>query len=254
MEMKIKVKGSPIELAEFYNKLMESIPTMKVDIETDNILKDINHTKEQILSRYNDYLLSLKLDSSKFQYDEERDTGYFGVVDSNTFISGEDLSKLVGFEKGELFKGDTQWAVFYYHGKIAITSLKPIRYGVSWDNISELRLVDTINNKPFNIKDNQYSIALHTGDRETNNTWDELISRLHIDSKIQPNWDTLNDIDLNVNWDVCEYGTATWCQETSSHVSSYRANRGNYRLAYSGRYTSSHVSTYMAWRPLLMLN
>lgn len=254
MEMRITIRGDYKELRGFYHKLVEIAPINKISIKTDDVLKDINSRKEQILSRYNDYLITLKLDPSKFQYDEERDTGYFGIVDSNTFITGEELSRLVGFEKGELFKGDTQWAVFYYHGKIAITSLKPIRYNVSWDNISELRLVDTINNKPFNIKDNQYSIALHTGDGKINNTWDELISRLHIDSEIKPNWNTLNDIDLNVNWNICDYGTATWCQETSSLDSSRRTSRGYNRLADSSRSTSSGAVTCMAWRPLLILN
>lgn len=254
MEMKIKLKGSPIELAEFYNKLVESISTIKVDIETDDVLKDINHTKEQILSKYNDYLISLNLDPSKFQYDEERNTGYFGLVKSDDFISGEELSKLVKFEKGGVFKDNTKWVVFYYLGDIIITSLKPIRYNVSWDNIDELGLIDVVNNGPYYIKYNLYSIGLHTGDIETNNTWDELISRLHIDSKITPIWDNMTDIDLNVNWEACNHGTATWCQETSSYVPSFRTSRGYYRLAFSGRGTSSHVTTSMAWRPLLILN
>ena len=253
MEMKIKLKGSPIELAEFYIKLIESSPTIKVDIETDDVLKDINHTKEQILSKYNDYLVSLNLDPSKFQYDEERNTGYFGLVNSNDFISGKELSEFVKFEKGKLLKYDTLWAVFYYHGKIAVTPIKPIRYNVSWNDIDELGLVDGSFNR-MNIKGIHYSISLHTGDIETTNTWDELISRLHIDSKIIPTWDSLTDVDLNVNWEVCKHGTATWCQETSSYDPTYRRNRGAYRLANSNGDASSDVGTNVAWRPLLILN
>ena len=253
MEMKIKVKGSPVELVEFYNKLMNLTPTVKVNIETDDVLKDINNKKELILSKYNDYLISLNLDPSKFQYDEERNTGYFGLVNSNDFISGKELSEFVKFEKGKLLKYDTLWAVFYYHGKIAVTPIKPIRYNVSWNDIDELGLVDGSFNR-MNIKGIHYSISLHTGDIETTNTWDELISRLHVDSKIIPTWDSLTDVDLNVNWEVCKHGTATWCQESSSFDPSFRTYRGDYRLAYSSWSTSSHVGTYMAWRPLLILN
>ncbi len=253
MEMKIKIKGSPVELVEFYNKLINLTPVVKVELETDDVLKDTSNKKEQILSKHNDYLKSLKLDPSKFQYDEERDTGYFGIVDCNTFISGDDLSKLVNFEKGKLLRYDTLWAVFYYHGKIAITPIKPIRYNVSWDDIDELGLVDCGLNR-MNIKANHYSIGLHTGNIETNNTWDELLSRLHIDSKITPTWDNMTDIDLNVNWDVCEHGTATWCQETSSTHPTLRVGRGSHRLATSGRYDASCAGTADGWRPLLILN
>jgi hypothetical protein len=252
MEMKIKVKGSPIELVDFYNKLMNLTPTIKVNIETDDILKDVNNKKELILNKYNDYLLSLNLDPSKFQYDKERNTGYFGLVTSDDFISGKELSEFVKFEKGELLKYDTLWAVFYCHGKIAITPIKPIRYNVSWDDINELGLIDNGFNR-MNIKGNHYSISLHTGDVEKTNTWDELLSRLHIDSKITPTWDSLDDVDLNVNWEVCEHGTATWCQETSSGAPKDRIHRGT-RLAFSGMNTSSTVNTDMAWRPLLILN
>ena len=249
MEMNIKVKGTSEELAVLYKILMELKPNIKVYPDGDNILTK----KEQIINKYNDYLKSLKLDPSKFQYDEERDTGYFGIVDCNTFISGDDLSKLVNFEKGKLLRYDTLWAVFYYYGKIAITPIKPIRYNVSWDDIDELGLVDGSFNR-LNIKAKHYSIGLNTGDIETNNTWDELISRLHIDSKITPTWDNLTDIDLNVNWYVCDHGTATWCQETSSNAPTNRTGRGHRRLAFSDWFTSSYVNAYLAWRPLLILN
>ena len=247
MEMKIKLKGSPIELVEFYNKLMELNPSVKVDIETDNT------KRKQILNTYSDYLKSLNLDPDKFQYDKERNTGYFGMIEQDDFISGEKLSELVKFEKGKVLRYDTLWAVFYYHGKIAITPIKPIRYNVSWDDIDELGLVDGSFNR-LDIKGIRYSIYLHTGDVEVNNTWDELLSRLHIDSKITPIWDNMTDIDLNINWEACKHGTATWCQETSSGVPTSRTHRGNGRLAFSGRGTSSYVSTTMAWRPLLILN
>lgn len=247
MEIKIKLKGSPIELVEFCNKLMELNPSVKVDIETDNT------KRKQILNTYNDYLKSLNLDPDKFQYDKERDTGYFGMIEQDDFISGEKLSEFVKFEKGEVLRYDTLWAVFYYHGKIAITPIKPIRYNVSWDDIDELGLVDGSFNR-LDIKGNHYSICLHTGDVEVNNTWDELLSRLHIDSKITPIWDNMTDVDLNINWEVCMHATATWCQETSSYDPTYRPTRGSYRLASSTRSTSSGVSTSMAWRPLLILN
>lgn len=237
MEMNIRIRGTSEELAALYKIISDNTPTKK----------------EQIINKYNDYLKSLKLDPTKFQYDSERNTGYFGIINSDDFICGESLSEMVRFTKGELLQYDTQWAVFYYHGDIAITPLKPIRYNVSWYDIDELGLVDGSFNR-LNIKDNHYSIGLHTGDIETINTWDELLSRLHIDSKITPTWDSMTDIDLNVNWDVCEHGTATWCRETSSGVPTIHTFRGHYRLALSGKSTSSYVVTGLAWRPLLILN
>lgn len=254
MEMNIKVKGTSEELASLYKILMELKPNIKVYPDSDDTPTRLGlHTrKEQILDKYNDYLLSLKLDPTKFQYDCERNTGYFGMVNSGVFICGESLSEVVGFTKGELLQYDTQWAVFYYHGDITITPLKPIRYNVSWDDINELGLVN--GGKSIKINDKSYGIYLHTGDISTTNTWIELLSRLHKSSDITPRWGDLNDKDLNVNWNICEYGSTTWCQEISSDAPSYRVNCGFNRLAFSGKSTSSSVSAFLAWRPLLILN
>lgn len=253
MEMNIKVKGTSEELASLYKILMELKPNIKVYPDSDDAPTrfGLNGKKEQILDKYNDYLKSLKLDPNKFQYDLERNTGYFGIINSDDFIYGESLSEMVGFTKGELLQYDTQWAVFYYHDAIAITPLKPIRYNVSWDDINELGLVD--NSKSIKIDDKSYGVCLHTGDIEAN-TWDELISRLSRHSMITPRWGDLNEKELNVNWAICEYGSATWCQDFCPSNPAYLTTRGLNRLAHSLRSTSSGVATYLAWRPLLILN
>lgn len=253
MEMNIKIKGTTEELAALYKILMESKPNIKIYSDNNTPTRfGVRDKKEQILNCNSDYLKSLKLDPTKFQYDDKRNTGYFGIINSDVFKYGGSLSEEVGFTKGELLQYDTQWAVFYYHDTIAITPLKPIRYNVSWDDINDLGLVD--GSMMIKINNRSYRIYLHTGDINTTNTWDELLSRLHKDSSITPRWGDLDDKDLNVNFTICEYGSATWCQEFCQNDPTNRTHRGYRRLASSSRSTSSGVLTTLAWRPLLILN
>lgn len=249
----------------------------------------IKITREEILKN----IEPIKgIDMDKFQYDPDRDTGYFGWINSNDFITYADLSNMTNMSAGEtkLMKEDKGWLVFWYKGDVLFIPQHPVMYNVSWDNINDLELVFPNEDNDITLADgNIYEISLMTGARSNpsddirwykasaseeleidlgfGSMWNELIYRVHKDipgkddegmdcsggPQHGENWDNLTDEDLNIDWSICDVGTATWCQETSAHAPSGRANRGHYRLAYSGRGTSAYVTANLGWRPCLKL-
>lgn len=70
--------------------------------------------------------------------------------------------------------------------------------------------------------------------------------------QIGANWANMTNIDLNIYYATSGKGTATWCQETSSGNFAFRVDRGNRRLAYSGRGPSSGSSVPLGWRAMLI--
>lgn len=74
-------------------------------------------------------------DNELFQYDPYTDTGYFGVISENRFITGDGLYTSIGWTGGSSqFNGTGHWLKFYWHGQIVITDKRTHRYNVSQDN------------------------------------------------------------------------------------------------------------------------
>ena len=78
-------------------------------------------------------------------YDSTTDTGYYGIVPSEEFISlGEQLSNIMNITEGTLHNNTDGWLHFYV-GKNAtcnrsgkpyeiFVSKKSLRYGISWES------------------------------------------------------------------------------------------------------------------------
>ena len=89
--------------------------------------------------------------STTMQYDSNTDTGYYGLVDSGDFISGDALCSDIGLSVGTSQHSDTPWMKFYIgenaacnafvrrgetaQAYVAFIPQKPIRYNLSWDSI-----------------------------------------------------------------------------------------------------------------------
>ena len=289
--MKIVLNGTPEELREFLNIndslcLNKSIVSGGIGRFYSEIVDD-----EVTISNYEDILKSLPdapgVNKETFQYDHIRDTGYFGRLSSEKFISYDGLCEVTNFEKGKLMAEDMGWLVFYFKGDILYIPQHPIRYNISWNDINNAGLVNS--SKVIQIEDLDFEISLITGARSNpvddikwsdadsegeqlidighGSIWNELIYRVHEDipgttdagmnasggPQHGDNWDNLTDEDLNINWAKCSNGTASWMQETSSSAVTYRVYRGYHRLADWDRFTASHASTHYGWRPLLRL-
>lgn len=107
------------------------------------------------------------IDMDKFQYDPDRDTGYFGRIDSDDFILYMDLASKTGMidvDDAEMMKEDKGWLVFWYKGDVVFIPQHPIMYNVSWDAIHKLDLVAQ-NNTIVVVDDKDYYISLMTGAR-----------------------------------------------------------------------------------------
>ncbi len=288
--MKIVLDGTPLELKEFLGMVkpgMFNVSFSGLDIG--------NKSDETVIIGSKDYSSLINslpdlpgINKDSFQYDPERDTGYFGRISSSEFIGYKELYELVGFNKGIPMKEDKGWLVFYFKGEILYIPQHPIRYDISWDDINEVGLV--YGDKVIDLDGDEYNVSLMTGgksdpfndteysdanteeeqklDLGNGSMWNELMYRVHQDvpgvtdegetgsggPQYGENWDNLSDEDLNINWRKCEVGTATWTQETSVYDTSYRVYRGDGRLAYLSRISSSNAHTSLGWRPVLCLS
>lgn len=291
--MKIVLTGTPEELRIFLgenfntNGLNVTINTTEETEDVLKVIKDRNLLQpmgnmEKVLELLKDVKLP-GVNLENFKYDSDRDTGYFGRLSSDDFISYERLSTKVKFDIGTMMP-DKGWLVFYYRGEIVYIPQHPIRYNISWDDLESAELVF---GKDIKIGKQTYNISLPTGakanpvddvkwqnasaseeleiDLGYGSVWNELIYRVHKDTpgvtdigencsggpQYGENWDELTDEELNVNWNKCSVGTATWCQETSSNDSTTRVHRGHLRLAGSTRSTSSDSGVSLGWRAML---
>lgn len=75
-------------------------------------------------------------DNEVFQYDPQTDTGYFGLVSENRFITYEGLHTAVAYSGGATqFSGVGHWLKFYWHGQILYIAKRTNRYSLSYNNI-----------------------------------------------------------------------------------------------------------------------
>jgi hypothetical protein len=275
----VVTEASGIATTEDESKLDPTLYTVwgTIKITREDILRNIDPIKG--------------IDMDKFQYDPDRDTGYFGRIDSDDFIPYMDLATKTGMidvDGAKMMKEDKGWLVFWYKGDVVFIPQHPIMYNVSWDAIYKLDLVAQ-DNTIVVVDDKDYYISLMTGARSNpvdvkewlkadadeelkidlgyGSMWNELIYRVHKDRPGKDDisqdcsggpqhgndWDNLTNEELNVDWAVCDVGTATWCQETYSHDPSGRVHRGYGRLALSYGDASTYVYVSMGWRPVLLL-
>ena len=108
---------------------------------------------------------------TEMDYDPVTDTGYYGLVTSEDFISGDALAEAIGLSAGTSQQSTTPWMKFYIgpdaacnafvrrghaaQAYVAFIPQKPIRNNAPWDDIYDAGAVfGTGDNGPYNSGEN----------------------------------------------------------------------------------------------------
>ena len=191
------------------------------------------------------------------KYDPSTDTGYYGFVESDDFINGDELAEQLKFKSGFGQKSHAGWLKFYVGPnaicnsagiqRIFYVAKMPLRYHVSWDEINNDGLID--GSRCVTVGKNTYSVRLLTGGRSkpgTGSEWNELIYRVyHIPPAGRIAWDSFGDSELNIS---AVSGRYTWTQEKTNSSAVYRGKPG---ITYWLIAMTSFAGTNYGWRPVL---
>lgn len=79
-----------------------------------------------------------RAENENFEYDPITDTGFFGFIKPEDFITSQDFAMAV-FSTNALRSGD--WLKFYWHGQIIIVSRKIIKNSLTRKNLNDYELV-----------------------------------------------------------------------------------------------------------------
>ena len=72
---------------------------------------------------------------SKYLLAGDRTNGYFGIVQSSEFITGNDLATALGITAGTSINSDTPWLKLVRDGKIEFYPLLPLRHSITHNDI-----------------------------------------------------------------------------------------------------------------------
>jgi hypothetical protein len=198
--------------------------------------------------------------------------GYFGAVPSAEFITGDSLCSLIGLSAGTSQHSTTDWLKFAFEDKVLFVAKKPIRCGLSWDNINAANAV--YGGRTVEIGGLTYKIRLIRGaatdpsqysdtDRGAiGSEWNNLILPLHekapsswafpeyVDSPTDDWGEDFTDADL-VTIYTAGNGYRTLCQETSNSNATERVCRGDNGAEYAFANPASYAGSVMGYRPVL---
>ena len=209
--------------------------------------------------------------------------GYFGLVTSSQFITGDALASAITLGDGTSQFSTTDWIKSAGGGKILFSPMKAIRYNISWDHIFNKGAVwgdgTTGGDRTVQVQGFTFKVRLFRGlnnayDPKTvpagyngahchGSEWNRLILPLHVGAKTGswgsygsnvesglPYWGTdFTDADLQV---ASGNGRASWCQNYA-YSSTNRCHRGYTDVAVSSYCKSSDASSTYGWRPVLEL-
>lgn len=200
--------------------------------------------------------------------------GWFGEVPSSSFITGDELARMVGISAGNSQYSDTAWLKFAYMGNVELVPKKAIRNSISWDNINAAGCVFgkeiTIKGKKYKVRlikgktegkqndSSNYQNAIHHGSE-----WNLLMLPIH--KNAPSSWAQPNSVKSPTeNWNVgytdqdllthtsFGNGSYSWCQEYGESTN-YRLLRGREAVSFAGSYSPSSLYAVLGWRPCLEL-
>lgn len=192
--------------------------------------------------------------------------GYFGRLATNTGLpTGEELRFLLSITAGTLFNDDTEWFKFYLDGKILYMPVKPITYGV---NFNQLAAVGATTGKDITYRGYTFRVRLpkalgahgtpgqqagvdasNTQGSEWNRTMYHVTANVFA-SQQGPNWETLTDDQLGIV--SGNNGYQSMCSDAWFNGSFYHQTReGPY--FYLGAASASYAPATLGWRPVLEL-
>lgn len=214
-------------------------------------------------------------------FDVYDNSGFFGEVSGEEFITPLELSNLMTFDLGEIVNPNVSWLKFYLDGKILYYPKKSIRSHVSYLMLEDAELI--LGNRTVQIKDynfrirlirslskedpiivNSYFDNIHTMRSE----WNRLMYRV-----TQPNPEYTRKYQTGPNWfnypeDDSENGLALisppspnyidgaviWVMENMQFESKLmNLHRGLNGVTYMGSSSLTNQLYYFGWRPVLEL-
>ncbi|MGK4040966.1 hypothetical protein AB0Y20_01595 [Heyndrickxia oleronia] len=200
--------------------------------------------------------------------------GYFGTVPASQLITGDNLAFQVGISVGTSQFSTTNWLKFAFQNKILFISMKPIRHSISWDNINAAGCVFgknvIIDNLTYKVRLIKGALTDPSKDADTDrgargSEWNALMLPIHQQSSTGtwdypayadpnvPDWGTrFTDVDL-VTRPTGGNGAYSWCQETTTSISTDRVIRGVSGVSSLATYVSSIADSRFGWRPVLEL-
>jgi len=173
--------------------------------------------------------------------------GWYGEVSAADFITGDALASLVNLTAGSSINSAHGWLKFAYKGKTLLTSKRPLRSTISWNDLNARALIT--GNTVVSINGLQYKVRLFFGN--TGLEWDDLMYRVWENDPTGTFWERYTSVDLVATNPGSDPGRDNWCQE-SAGTGTYRT-RGNGGM--QGYYDGSAASadSGRGWRPVLEL-
>jgi hypothetical protein len=178
------------------------------------------------------------------------DTGYLGRYAG--IFTGNQLASAAGVSRGSsLFYGNSniEWLKFAFEGKILFVAQKPIRYGLSWDDLNNAGCV--YGTKQITKDGITYKcrlLRIRNGDPGTD--WGrekDLIWAVNKDRV--PNWDNLSDDALYFSQPGLPNGGRSYAQETSADGA--RMCYGYDHPMFGVNVDKDDRGAWFGWRPVL---
>lgn len=198
---------------------------------------------------------------------------FLGIVRAPSLIDAAELADRVGLKPGTEQNNLNAWLHYNIDGKELYVSMKPMRYGVSWNDLNEMGLV--FGETELKVKGETYKVRLLKGINGKPKTlggaydpewahgseWNRMMYPVHCGDHIDPNnavasnigdyvsneFEGLTDADLAVNHQVA-IGSRSWCQERHKNMG---IQRGMFGVAYYTKYAVQTATTTFGWRPVL---
>lgn len=191
--------------------------------------------------------------------------GYFGQATAQEVSTYDGLSDALFIYKG-LVPTESDWLKFSIDEKILLVSKRPIRSGISWNELYQEGVV--YGDKVLALGGYQYKVRLMRGALSDpasfsvsdgtgldDSEWSKLIYRVSVNcpAGITP-WESFSDTDLGLGSSVLK-GYQTLCLEKMSSDISKRVIRGTsgQPLKGSGSVSADQISETNGWRVVLEL-
>lgn len=197
--------------------------------------------------------------------------GFYGGVPTSDLITGDALATYLGLTGGTSQNSGVNWLKFNLDGKVLFIPKLTLRHSISWDMLNTVNAV--FGERTITIKDEVFKIRLLQGINPDESAlsnagydlpfthqseWNRLIYPIVAEnatypktSQVGPNWVTYTEAELGIIG--TGNGRYTWCQETASNNTLYRASRGSPAAPRLSWDSSSTATTSFGWRPVLEL-
>ena len=200
--------------------------------------------------------------------------GYYGEVEAESFITGDQLATQVGLTAGVSINSDAGWLKFSLDYRTLFVAKKPFRHSITWNELDAIGAV--FGTTQITINGKQYKVRLLKGRGDGLSTtisdgfdtlpthgseWNRLM--YHVSGKpfanasntlasegiTEGDWAQFSEDELLTNYTYGN-GSYSWCQDT---IGTARCVRGYYGASLINNVSRTLRTTNCGWRPVLEL-